>query len=76
MTITVEAVYENGILKLSQPLPLKDHEKVQVTVRATVDVQARLDAVARSYGLLRWSGDPKVLERIALDDEFGVLESQ
>ena len=32
MSLTVEAVYENGTLKLSQPLPLKEHEKVQVTV--------------------------------------------
>ena len=76
MTITVEAIYENGTLKLSQPLPLKERDKVQVTILATLDVQARLDAVARSYGLLRWTGDPKALERIALDDEFGILESQ
>jgi predicted DNA-binding antitoxin AbrB/MazE fold protein len=75
MTITVEAIYENGTLKLSRPLPLKEQEKVQVTIFATPDVRARLDAVARSYGLLRWTGDPKVLERIALDDEFGMLES-
>ncbi len=32
MAITVEAVYENGVLKPAQPLPLKEHEKVQVTV--------------------------------------------
>jgi len=75
MTLTVEAIYENGKLKLQQPLPLKDHEKVQVTVRTSADVQAALDAVERSYGLVRWKGDPETLERIALDDEFGVLES-
>ena len=28
MTLTVEAVYENGVLKPAQPLPLKEHEKV------------------------------------------------
>ena len=32
MTITVEAVYENGTLKLEHPLPLREHEKVRVTV--------------------------------------------
>jgi predicted DNA-binding antitoxin AbrB/MazE fold protein len=32
MAITVEAVYENGVLKPSQPLPLKEHEKVRVSV--------------------------------------------
>ena len=32
MVITVEAVYENGVLKLNEALPLKEHEKVRVTV--------------------------------------------
>jgi predicted DNA-binding antitoxin AbrB/MazE fold protein len=31
MTTTVEAIYENGVLKLPHPLPLKD--KTQVVVR-------------------------------------------
>ncbi len=30
MTITIEATYENGVLKPSQPLPLNEHEKVRV----------------------------------------------
>lgn len=32
MAITIEAVYENGVLKPSQPLPFKEHEKVNITV--------------------------------------------
>jgi len=32
MRITVEAKYESGTLKLSEPLPLDEHETVQVTV--------------------------------------------
>lgn len=32
MAITVEAVYENGVLKPEKPLPLAEHEKVRVTV--------------------------------------------
>jgi len=32
MPITVEATYENETLKLSGPLPLREHEKVRVTV--------------------------------------------
>ena len=35
MTFTVEAVYENGVLKPAQPLPLKEHEKVRITVAAS-----------------------------------------
>jgi predicted DNA-binding antitoxin AbrB/MazE fold protein len=32
MTITVEATYEDGVLKPAQPLALAEHEKVLVTV--------------------------------------------
>lgn len=32
MAITFEAIYENGVLKPAQPLPLGEHEKVRVTV--------------------------------------------
>jgi predicted DNA-binding antitoxin AbrB/MazE fold protein len=32
MALTVEAVYENGVLKPAEPLPLKEHEAVRVTV--------------------------------------------
>jgi predicted DNA-binding antitoxin AbrB/MazE fold protein len=75
MTLTVEAIYENGVLKPKEPLPLQEREEVQVTVHTTADVQAALAAVERSYGLLRWTGDRETLERIAADDEFGLLES-
>ena len=34
MPLTVEAIYENGVLKPAQPLPLKEQEKVRLTVRA------------------------------------------
>ena len=34
MAFTVEAIYENGVLKPAEPLPLKEHEKVSVTVGA------------------------------------------
>jgi predicted DNA-binding antitoxin AbrB/MazE fold protein len=50
MTITVEAVYENGILKLSRPLPFQEHEKVQVTVRPAVS------RVRQTAGLIGWTG--------------------
>ena len=32
MAITAQAVYENGVLKPAEPLPLKEHERVSVTV--------------------------------------------
>jgi hypothetical protein len=32
MAITVEAVYENGMLKPQEPLPLTEHERVHITI--------------------------------------------
>jgi predicted DNA-binding antitoxin AbrB/MazE fold protein len=32
MTITLEATYENGVLKLERPLPLAERQKVRVTI--------------------------------------------
>lgn len=75
MNVTFEAIYENGVLKPTEPLPLKEHEKVVVSVRTPENVQRALDAVERSHGLLGWTGDVETLRRLACDDEFGILES-
>jgi len=37
MTITIEAVYEQGVLRLSQPIPLAEGTRVEVTVISTED---------------------------------------
>ena len=67
--LVVEATYENGTLKLSQPLPLKEHEKVRVTVEPAVTL------ARATSGLLGWTGDAETVERIALDPEYSVEES-
>ena len=69
MAITVEAIYENGVLRPVQPLPLQEQEKVRVTI------EPDLTWAERTAGMLHWSGDPELLRRIAEDDEFGILES-
>jgi predicted DNA-binding antitoxin AbrB/MazE fold protein len=61
MAITVDAVYENGVLKPAQPLPLKEHEKVSVTVQAAgPSLVERI--VARAHAL-----PPEVLDRLPAD---------
>ena len=75
VSITIEAVYENGSLKLSQTLPLQEHDKVQVTVHVPVAVPQALAAVHKGYGLLRWAGDADTLRHVAEDDDFGILAS-
>jgi predicted DNA-binding antitoxin AbrB/MazE fold protein len=69
MTLIVEAIYENGVLKPAQPLPFKEHDRVALTVQPTVS-PARLTA-----GVVPWTGDVETLKRIARDPEFGILES-
>jgi predicted DNA-binding antitoxin AbrB/MazE fold protein len=63
MTLTVEATYENGVLKPAAPLPLKEHEKVRVTVHAGPS-RARQTA-----GLIGWKGDAETFERILAEAE-------
>jgi predicted DNA-binding antitoxin AbrB/MazE fold protein len=69
MAITVDATYENGVLKPAEPLPLEEHDKVRVTIEpATTWTE-------RTAGILKWTGDPEILRRIAEDEEFGIMES-
>jgi predicted DNA-binding antitoxin AbrB/MazE fold protein len=68
MAITIEATHENGVLKPAQPLPFKEHEKVHVTV------QAGISRARQTSGLLRWTGDPALLERFIMDPELDPSE--
>ncbi|MBI2808955.1 MAG: antitoxin family protein [Planctomycetes bacterium] len=69
MSLEVEATYENGVLKLDRPLPLKENE------RLTIRIIPKTSRVQESYGRLRWTGDPEILRKIAEDPEFSALES-
>jgi predicted DNA-binding antitoxin AbrB/MazE fold protein len=69
MPITIEAIYENGVLRPAQLLPLAEHERVQITV---VQLPSLAD---ECYGMMGWTGDDATLERIALDPEFDPQES-
>lgn len=75
MTLTVEATYQNGVLKPDQPLPLREHDRVRLSIHTPVDVQKSLAAVQRGYGLVPWTGDAETLRHIAENDDFGILES-
>jgi predicted DNA-binding antitoxin AbrB/MazE fold protein len=69
MPLEVEATYENGLLKLDQPLPLAENQRVKVTIHTTVS------RAKRCYGMMGWKGDPEVLRHIALDPDLGIEES-
>lgn len=74
MSIQIEATYEDGVLKLDAALPLKEHERVLVTIQSQT-AQPQTSRTRQSYGLIGWTGDPQVLRQIAEDDECGVQES-
>lgn len=56
MNLEIEAVYENGVLKLDRPLPLQEQQRVKLTV------QVPGSRARQSYGLIPWKGDDKDLE--------------
>ncbi|HVA50093.1 MAG TPA: antitoxin family protein [Pirellulales bacterium] len=58
--LVVEAIYENGVLKPAQPLPLKEHEQVRITVESTSY------PVRATAGLIPCN-DATLIEHIALD---------
>jgi predicted DNA-binding antitoxin AbrB/MazE fold protein len=74
MPLTVEAVYENGVLKPAQPLPLQEHERVRLSVHTSADVERARQAVQRNYGLIPWTGPPEDLDHLIEDEENDPLE--
>jgi predicted DNA-binding antitoxin AbrB/MazE fold protein len=67
MSITIEAIYEAGVLKPLQPLPgLKERDKV----RLTVEVESALDRLLQQPIEI----DPAVAREIAESADFSVLE--
>ena len=64
MNWTFEATYEGGVLKPAQPLPLKEHERVRVTI------QPATNWVDETAGLIQWKGTPEELRKFAEDPEL------
>lgn len=68
MTHTLEAIYEDGVLRLAHPLPLEHLAKVRVTV------ETEPSAILQAHGIVRWKGDHDTLKRLAEDPEFDPQE--
>ena len=69
MSLVIEAVYEDGVLKPDHPLPLQEHQRVKVLVQEEASIAHRF------YGVIGWQGDPEVVGKVAIDPEFGIAES-
>lgn len=59
-TLIIEAIYENGVLKPVQPLPLQEREHVRITVESPSNL------VRATAGMIACT-DTQLIERIALD---------
>jgi predicted DNA-binding antitoxin AbrB/MazE fold protein len=64
MPLTIEAVYENGVLKLAQPVSLQEHEQVRVTIHP------KTSWVQETAGILGWTGSAEDAERFASNPEL------
>jgi predicted DNA-binding antitoxin AbrB/MazE fold protein len=64
MSITVEAVYENGVLKPVRTLPLDERQKVEITVNV---LSSR---VRRTAGLMGWTGSQEDADYVAASPEL------
>jgi predicted DNA-binding antitoxin AbrB/MazE fold protein len=75
MTLTIEAVYENGVLKPAQPLPFKEHEQVRITIAGSSTDRpvnlTRLMAHAGAVDLGRPTGAENALVDADLAREYG-----
>jgi len=70
MAITIDAVYENGVLKPSQPLPWKEGERVRIAVSS-------LDSpILKAYGIMGFQGTGEEAEYFAMDPELLPEESR
>jgi predicted DNA-binding antitoxin AbrB/MazE fold protein len=56
MSVTVEAVYENGVLKLRNPVPFQDHETVRVTIESAPPRATTAEPAADLARLLAHAG--------------------
>jgi len=64
VTITIEATYENGVLRPAKPLPWKDGEKVSVVV-STLD-----SPLLQAYGIMGFKGTAEEAEYFALSPDL------
>lgn len=66
ISLQVEAIYENGVLKPAQELPLQEGQRVTITIHE------KGSAAQRFCDSLRWTGDPEEFHRWLSDPDEGI----
>jgi predicted DNA-binding antitoxin AbrB/MazE fold protein len=64
MAYTIEDTYENGVLKLKEPLPLMDYEQVRITNHPPVR------NLADCYGIMGFTGTTEEADYVVKDPEL------
>lgn len=64
MSLTFEAIYEDGVLKPIEPLPLKEHEKVTVTLSSGQTWVERTSGIipCTDLRIIEWTAEDAELE--------------
>ena len=68
MSITVEAIYENGVFKPTRAIPLQEHERVVITVKLAAS------RVRQTAGLMGWTGSQEDADFVATSPELDPQE--
>lgn len=63
----IEAIYENGVLKPSISLDLKEHEKVEIIIKEKVSIAKMTQGIMKGL-------NSKLIDEIALSPEYSCME--
>lgn len=64
MPLTVEAIYENGVLTPFAPLPLNEQQKVTITIHVGTTW------AKRTAGIMGWTGSVEVADYVAINPDL------
>lgn len=59
---TIDAIYEKGIIKPLEKLPLTESQKIKITIDTTETIVASTSAMIKA--------DPNVVRQVAENDEY------
>jgi predicted DNA-binding antitoxin AbrB/MazE fold protein len=64
MSLTVDAIYENGVFKPLRPLQLREHQQVRITVEEPLDWVYRTRGIipCSDHALIEWAATDPDLE--------------
>jgi len=59
---TIDAIYENGVIKPLERLDISESQKIKITIETTENIVASTKAIIKA--------DPDVVRHVAVSDEY------